>query len=82
MPHEWWPQESAGFGLVIVYLFALPPLLAKTAFRKMLVQMDSRATTSWCCCSWSAMSLPLKMILRWTLNLKYIIAIPEFFFNI
>ncbi len=26
-------------------------------------------------------ALPLKMVLRWTLNLKYIIAIPEFFLN-
>jgi hypothetical protein len=30
----------------------------------------------------SMMSLPIKMILRWTLNLKYIVAIPEYFFNI
>jgi hypothetical protein len=28
------------------------------------------------------MSLPIKMLLRWTLNLKYIVYIPEFFFNI
>ena len=27
-------------------------------------------------------SLPIKMVLRWTLNLKYLVAIPEFFFNI
>ena len=26
--------------------------------------------------------LPIKMVLRWTINLKYIVAIPEFFFNI
>jgi len=28
------------------------------------------------------MSLPIKMILRWAFNLKYIVAIPEYFFNI
>ncbi len=28
------------------------------------------------------MSLPIKMLLRWILNLKYIVAIPEIFFNI
>jgi hypothetical protein len=28
------------------------------------------------------MSLPIKMLLRWIVNLKYIVAIPEFFFNI
>ncbi len=27
------------------------------------------------------MTLPIKMVLRWTLNLKYIIAIPEYFLN-
>jgi hypothetical protein len=26
-------------------------------------------------------ALPLKMVLRWTLNLKYIVSIPEFFLN-
>ena len=28
------------------------------------------------------MSLPIKMLARWLFNLKYIVAIPEFFFNI
>ena len=27
------------------------------------------------------LSLPLKMVLRWTVNLKYIVAIPEYFLN-
>ena len=27
-------------------------------------------------------ALPLKMVLRWTMNLKYIVYIPEVFFNI
>ena len=30
----------------------------------------------------SMLSLPLKMLARWIFNLKYIVAIPEFFFNI
>jgi hypothetical protein len=28
------------------------------------------------------MSLPLKMLARWIFNLKYIVGIPEIFFNI
>jgi hypothetical protein len=28
------------------------------------------------------MSLPIKMVLRWAVNLKYIVAIPEYFLNI
>ena len=27
-------------------------------------------------------ALPIKMVLRWTVNLKYFVAIPEWFFNI
>jgi hypothetical protein len=27
-------------------------------------------------------ALPIKMVLRWTMNLKYIVALPEIFFNI
>jgi hypothetical protein len=27
-------------------------------------------------------SLPIKMVLRWTINLKYLVAIPEYFLNI
>ncbi len=30
---------------------------------------------------WMA-ALPIKMVLRWTVNLKYIVGIPEWFFNI
>ena len=30
----------------------------------------------------SMIALPIKMILRWIFNLKYIIAMPEIFFNI
>ena len=26
-------------------------------------------------------SLPIKMVLRWVVNLKYLIAIPEYFLN-
>jgi hypothetical protein len=28
------------------------------------------------------MSLPAKMLMRWIFNLKYVVAIPEYFFNI
>ena len=27
-------------------------------------------------------ALPIKMVLRWTLNLKYVVNFPEIFFNI
>jgi hypothetical protein len=27
------------------------------------------------------LSLPLKMVLRWTMNLRYVVSIPEFSLN-
>ena len=27
-------------------------------------------------------AIPIKMLLRWVLNLKYVVAIPELYFNI
>jgi hypothetical protein len=27
-------------------------------------------------------ALPIKMVLRWSFNLKYLVTIPEWFFNI
>ena len=30
---------------------------------------------------WTAL-VPIKMVLRWTLSLKYFIGIPEWFFNV
>ena len=30
----------------------------------------------------SMLALPIKMYLRWIFNLKYIVSIPEWFFNI
>jgi hypothetical protein len=30
---------------------------------------------------WFAL-MPVKMLLRWTVNLKYIVGIPEWFFNV
>ena len=52
---------------------------------------SSRSTSSRRgCCGTSSLavlllfmaSLPIKMVLRWTINLKYLVAIPEYFFNI
>jgi len=28
------------------------------------------------------LSLPIKMMLRWTLNMHYVVTVPEIFFNI
>jgi hypothetical protein len=75
-------RESLGIILVLGYLIALPPLMAGTIFRKMYVRMGFVRYMVLANLMLFMAALPLKMILRWTFNLKYIVAIPEWFFNI
>lgn len=75
-------REAPGLVLVFFYLFVLPPLLAATVFRKYFVKMGFIRYFLMINLLLFMASLPIKMVLRWTLNLKYIVAIPEYFFNI
>ena len=75
-------REWLGLVVVFVYLFAVPPLLATTLFRKFFVRMGFIRFIVLANLILFMAALPLKMVLRWTINLKYIVAIPEWFFNI
>lgn len=75
-------REWLGLVLVVAYLVVLPPLMAVTIFRKYFVRMGFLRFMVMANLFLFMFSLPLKMALRWSLNLKYIVAIPEFFFNI
>jgi len=75
-------RESPGFLAVLAYLFALPPLLAATMFRKFFHQMGFIRYMVFVNLLLLMAALPIKMALRWSINLKYIIAIPEWFLNI
>jgi hypothetical protein len=82
MPESPWIREIPGFAAVAFYLFVLPPLLMKTVFRKFAEQIGFIRFNVFIMHFLFMAALPIKMVLRWTLNLKYIVAIPEFFFNI
>ena len=75
-------RESVGFILVFGYLFALPLILSKTLLKKMYYEYGPVRYAFLCLFGLTMLSLPIKMFLRWTINLKYIIYIPEWFFNI
>lgn len=75
-------REWLGLVLVVGYLVVLPPLMAVSIFRKMFARMGFLRFMVMANLFLFMFSLPLKMVLRWTLNLKYIVAIPEWFFNI
>ena len=74
-------REAPGLLIMAAYLFILPPLLAVTVFRKYFAQMGFVRYLVMINLMLLMLTLPLKMILRWTLNLRYLISIPEFSLN-
>jgi hypothetical protein len=82
LPTQWWLRESIGFLAVGFYLLVLPVLLAKTILKRFYLRMGPARFYIGCILLLSMIALPLKMYMRWLFNLKYIIAIPEAFFNI
>ena len=74
-------REAPGLALLGGYLLLLPPLLAVTVFRGYFAKMGFIRYMIMANLMLLMLSLPLKMILRWTLNLKYLVSIPEFSLN-
>lgn len=74
-------RELPGILSLAVYFLALPPLLATTVFRRFLARMGFIRYMVMINLLLFMVALPLKMILRWSFNLKYIVAIPEYFLN-
>ncbi len=74
-------RELPGIALVLGYFLFLPPLLAVTVMRRFYVKMGFIRFMLMTNLLLFMAALPIKMILRWTVNLKYIIAIPEYFLN-
>lgn len=74
-------REAPGIILVLGYFLILPPVLAVTVMRKFFLRMGLIRFMTLSTLLLFMASLPIKMILRWTFNLKYIIAIPEYFLN-
>ena len=75
-------RESVGFILTGLYLFVLPVILAKTYLKDMYAAYGPTRFVSLMIFGLVMLALPIKMYLRWIFNLQYIIAIPEWFFNI
>ena len=74
-------RESPGILLTLGYLIVFPPIMAATVFRKFYAKMGLIRFMIMANLLLLMISLPLKMVLRWTVNLKYIISIPEYFLN-
>jgi hypothetical protein len=74
-------REAPGLLLLGVYLFVLPPLLAVTILRGMFAKMGLVRFMIMTQLMLLMLSLPLKMVLRWSFNLKYLVSITELKLN-
>jgi hypothetical protein len=74
-------RELPGILLVLGYFIALPPLMAVTFLRKFYQRMGFIRYMVLANLMLFMAALPIKMVLRWSFNLKYLIAIPEYFLN-
>lgn len=81
LPKLWVIREIFGIILVLGYL-GLPPLLAAGPFRRFYRKMGAPRYYVGSFLFLFMMSLPIKMVLRWLFNLKYLVHIQEIFFNI
>jgi hypothetical protein len=75
-------REMFGFIVVLAYFLALPPLFAKKWFKGFYATLGPARFHIMMFLLLCMTALPIKMVLRWLFNLKYIIGIPEYFFNI
>ena len=76
-------REFIGIGAMVLYLTVLPPAMAiwSKTFRAMFVKMGFIRFMLMTNLLLMMAILPIKMALRWSFNLKYIIHIDEFFLN-
>jgi hypothetical protein len=75
-------RESFGLVLVAAYFLALPPLLAKRWLKGYFEKLGPTRFHIMVFLGLTMFSLPIKMMLRWTLNMHYLVTVPEIFFNI
>ncbi len=81
MPKAFLIRELPGIILVAGYFLVLPPLMAVFVFRKFFVRMGFIRFMVMSNLLLFMLALPIKMVLRWTVNMKYLIHIDEYFLN-
>ena len=60
----------------------MPPLLGRTLLKDLRRQMGRGRYWLMAFLLLAMLALPLKMILRWGLQLSYVVSMPEFYLNI
>jgi hypothetical protein len=90
LPQQMFIRELPGILMVLFYVGVLPGLLAfrdrvlglPIGLKRFYDRMGPFRYAVFVILLLSMIALPIKMVLRWLFNLKYIIAMPEIFFNI
>ena len=82
LPANMFVREIFGILAVLFYVLALPAILAKTLLKKYFMKLGPWRYAVFVMLFLGMVALPIKMILRWTITLKYIVSMPEIFFNI
>jgi hypothetical protein len=75
-------REAPGIALCLAYFIFTPYILRRLFFQKYYERAGFLRYLTLAILILFMAALPIKMVLRWTINLKYLVAIPEFFFNI
>jgi hypothetical protein len=75
-------RELPGILLTVAYFMFTPYLMYRLFFKKYVEQAGWLRYMTLSILLLFMASLPIKMVLRWTINLKYVVAIREYFFNI
>jgi len=82
LPSAWIVREMPGLLLVLFYVAVLPVILGRKVFKSYYDRLGAPRYYVTVFLFLMMMALPIKMLLRWIFNLKYIVGIPEIFFNI
>ncbi len=82
LPKNMFVREIPGILATLVYVVVLPGLLARTWLKKYFEKLGPWRYAVFVMLLLLQIALPIKMMLRWLFDLKYIVALPEIFFNI
>jgi hypothetical protein len=82
LPQNFLLREAPGILLTVGYMAVLPPLLAFTVCKGLYKHCGFIRYNLVMSHLLVMVGMVLKMVLRWTISLKYVVFIPEYFFNI
>jgi hypothetical protein len=82
LPDAWYLRELWGFLAIGFYMGVLPVILALTVFKKLFRELGPLRFGVVINLGLLMLALPIKMVLRWGLNLKYVLSLPEILLNV